>query len=79
MSNRVVILVHTNRWDPRLNYPGSMGVVMRLRLYIKDYLSDFHDVCISFSFFFFLYMLPHAFTDILGRLAQHLLVADRKS
>ena len=32
-----------------------------------------------FSFFFFLYILPHALADILGRLAQRLLVSDRKS
>ena len=24
--------VNTNRWDPILNYPGSMGVVLRLGL-----------------------------------------------
>ena len=24
--------VNTNRWDPILNYPGCMGVVLRLRL-----------------------------------------------
>ena len=28
---------------------------------------------------FFLYILPHALADILGRLAQRLLVSDRKS
>ena len=28
---------------------------------------------------FSLYILPHALTDILGRLAQRLLVSDRKS
>ena len=33
----------------------------------------------SLSFFFFLYILPHALADILGRLAQRLLVSDRKS
>ena len=47
MSNRVVILVHTNWLDPRLNYPGSMGVVLHLHLYLNDYLSDFHDFYIS--------------------------------
>ena len=31
-----------NRWDPRLNYPGSMGVVLRLCLYLNEYLSDMH-------------------------------------
>ena len=40
------IMVHTNRWDPRLNYPGSMGVVLRLRLYLNEYLSDLHVFCI---------------------------------
>ena len=39
--------VHTNRWDPRSSYPGSTGVVLRLRMYLSEYLSDFHNFCIS--------------------------------
>ena len=31
------IRVHTNRWDPRLNYPGSVGVVLGQRLYLNEY------------------------------------------
>ena len=27
--------VNTNRWDPILNYPGCMGVALRLRLYLN--------------------------------------------
>ena len=38
----VVFLVNTNRWDPILNYPGCMGVVLRLRLYLNEYLSNLH-------------------------------------
>ena len=34
--------VNTNRWDPILNYPGYMGVVLHLRLYLNEYLSDLH-------------------------------------
>ena len=34
--------VNTNRWDPILNYPGCMGMVLRLRLYLNEYLSDLH-------------------------------------
>ena len=45
---KVTFPVHTNRWDPRLNYPGSMGVVLRLRLYLNEYLSDLHVFCIRF-------------------------------
>ena len=40
--------VNTNRWDPILNYPGSMGVALRLRLYLNEYLSDLHVFCIRF-------------------------------
>ena len=35
-------MVNTNRWDPILNYPGCMGVALRLRLYLNEYLSDLH-------------------------------------
>ena len=39
-----------------------------------------HAISISCLFLniFFLYILPHALADILGRLAQRLLVSDRK-
>ena len=41
--------VNTNRWDPILNYPGCMEVVLLLRLYLNEYLSDFHVFfCIRF-------------------------------
>ena len=43
---QLYLQVHTNRWDPRLNYPGSRGVVLRLRLYLNEYLSDLHVFCI---------------------------------
>ena len=41
--------LHTNRWDPRLNCPGSMRVVLRLRLYLNEYLSDLHVFFVSES------------------------------
>ena len=44
----IMFMVHTNRWDPILNYPGSMGVVLRLRLYLNEYLSDLHVFSIRF-------------------------------
>ena len=43
-----IFLVNTNRWDPILNYPGCMGVALRLRLYLNEYLSDLHVFCIRF-------------------------------
>ena len=43
----VVFLVHTNRWDPILNYPGSKEVVPCRHQYLKYYSSDFPDFGIT--------------------------------